>query len=79
MTKKINLKIMYKLLAMKRLMKSSKGSLSKTINGRIFSTSFITINLINFDINNIFRKYTTKRNWNEDESKLLNWAIGTYS
>lgn len=25
------------------------------------------------------RKYTTKRNWNEDETKLLNWAISTYS
>lgn len=26
-----------------------------------------------------FRKYTTKRNWNDEETKLLNWAIATYS
>ncbi|CDW76882.1 myb-like dna-binding domain containing protein [Stylonychia lemnae] len=25
------------------------------------------------------RKYTTKRNWSDDETKLLNWAIQTYS
>jgi hypothetical protein len=24
------------------------------------------------------RKYTTKRNWNEDETKLLAWALNTY-
>jgi hypothetical protein len=24
-------------------------------------------------------KYTTKRNWNESETKLLNWAIHKYS
>lgn len=27
----------------------------------------------------IYRKYTTKRNWNEEETRLLNWAIHTYS
>lgn len=27
----------------------------------------------------VYRKYTTKRNWNDDETKLLNWAIATYS
>ena len=25
------------------------------------------------------RKHTTKRNWNDDETKLLTWAIDTYS
>ena len=30
-------------------------------------------------INNSKRKYTTKRNWNDEETKLLNWAIATYS
>jgi hypothetical protein len=31
------------------------------------------------DINNQYRKYTTKRNWCEDETKLLYWAIHTYT
>jgi hypothetical protein len=25
------------------------------------------------------RKFTTKRNWNEEETKLLNWALYKYS
>ena len=30
-------------------------------------------------ISNSKRKYSTKRNWSDDETKLLNWAIQTYS
>lgn len=35
---------------------------------------FSTFLIANF----FYRKYTTKRNWSEEETKLLNWAIQTY-
>ncbi len=49
-------------------MKFSRDLSLKIIKGNLF-----------YLISAKYRKYTTKRNWNEEETKLLTWAIHTYS
>lgn len=49
------------------------------VDGYTFASRLQTLKQGECFINLKFiRKYTTKRNWNDEETKLLNWAIHTY-
>eukprot|EP00347_Sterkiella_histriomuscorum_P005821 403355142 len=82
-SEEIKLQSHNKLVAQHQRMKTSVGTgqnqTHKTNESKVISNEEANDIFQRLLAQNSKRKYTTKRNWNDDETKLLNWAISTYS